>query len=78
VMLAFARAMGDFGMTLMLAGDIPGRTQTAALAVYDAVESGNGQIARVLVVVVSIVTIAILTLANRLAGTVLPVRPGVR
>ena len=73
VMLAFARAMGDFGMTLMLAGDIPGRTQTVALAVYDAVESGNGQLARVLVLVVSVVTIAILTLANRTGKSLLPV-----
>jgi molybdate transport system permease protein len=78
VMLAFARAMGDFGMTLMLAGDIPGRTQTVALAVYDAVESGNGSLARVLVVVVSLTTIAILTFANRLSATLLPVRPGAR
>jgi molybdate transport system permease protein len=74
VMLAFARAMGDFGMTLMLAGDIPGRTQTVALAVYDAVESGNGQLARVLVLVVSIVTIAILSLANRIGTTLFPAR----
>jgi len=40
-MLAFARAMGDFGTTLMVAGNIPGRTQTAALAVFDAVQSGR-------------------------------------
>jgi molybdate transport system permease protein len=35
--LAFARALGDFGTTLMVAGNIPGRTQTASLAIYDAV-----------------------------------------
>lgn len=40
--LCFARAMGEFGATLMLAGNIPGRTQTASLAVYDAFESGDG------------------------------------
>lgn len=39
--LCFARAMGEFGATLMLAGNIPGRTQTASLAVYDAFESGD-------------------------------------
>jgi molybdate transport system permease protein len=78
VMLAFARAMGDFGMTLMLAGDIPGRTQTVALAVYDAVESGNGRLARVLVLVVSVVTIAILTLANRVGASLLPARSSAR
>ena len=37
--LAFARALGDFGVTLMIAGNIPGRTQTVAIAIYDAVES---------------------------------------
>ncbi len=39
--LAFLRALGDFGATLMVAGDIPGRTQTAALAIYDAVNVGD-------------------------------------
>ena len=40
--LAFARSLGDFGVTIMLAGNIPGRTQTVAVAIYDAVEAGNG------------------------------------
>ncbi len=39
--LAFARAMGEFGATVMLAGNIPGRTQTASVAVYDAVAAGR-------------------------------------
>ena len=65
--LAFARSLGDFGVTLMVAGNIPGRTQTIAVAIYDAVESGNGAAARVMVLVVSIVALAILTLANRLS-----------
>lgn len=65
--LAFARALGDFGVTIMLAGNIPGKTQTLAVAVYDAVESGNGQLARALVVVVSLVAIAASLLANRLS-----------
>jgi molybdate transport system permease protein len=64
--LAFARSLGDFGATLMVAGDIPGRTQTAAIAIYDAVESGNTLLARTLVIVISIVTAAIVYLANRL------------
>jgi molybdate transport system permease protein len=64
--LAFARSLGDFGATLMIAGDIPGRTQTAAIAIYDAVESGNGLAARVLVLVISILTAAIVFLANSL------------
>ena len=65
--LAFARSLGDFGVTLMVAGNIPGRTQTIAVAIYDAVESGNGAVARLLVVVISVVALLILTLANRLS-----------
>ncbi len=65
--LAFARSLGDFGVTLMVAGNIPGRTQTVAVAIYDAVESGNGAAARVMVLVVSAVALLILTLANRLS-----------
>lgn len=66
--LAFARALGDFGVTLMVAGNIPGSTQTVAVAIYDAVESGNGTLARILVLIVSAVALLILTLANRLAS----------
>ncbi len=64
--LAFARAMGDFGITIMIAGNIPGRTQTMATAIYDAVESGQGALARTLVLAVSFSAVVILTLANRL------------
>jgi molybdate transport system permease protein len=64
--LAFARTLGDFGITIMVAGNIPGRTQTVAVAIYDAVEAGNGALARVLVIVISVIAVAILTLANRL------------
>jgi molybdate transport system permease protein len=65
--LAFARSLGDFGVTLMVAGNIPGRTQTVAVAIYDAVEGGNGALARTLVLVVSGIALVILTLANRLS-----------
>lgn len=64
--LAFARSLGDFGVTLMIAGNIPGRTQTLAIAIYDAVESGNGALARTLVLVISVIALAVLTFANRL------------
>jgi len=64
--LAFARSLGDFGITIMIAGNIPGRTQTMSVAIYDAVESGNGMLARTLVMVMSAVAIAILYLTNRL------------
>lgn len=58
--LTFARSLGDFGVTIMLAGNIPGRTQTLSVAIYDAVESGNGTLARALVAVVSVVALALL------------------
>jgi molybdate transport system permease protein len=64
--LAFARALGDFGATLMIAGDIPGKTQTASIAIYDAVEGGDTVVARVLVLVLSVVAIAIVYASNRL------------
>ena len=66
--VAFARSLGDFGVTIMIAGNIPGRTQTVAVAIYDAVEAGNGALARTLVVIVSAVALLILSLANRTAG----------
>ena len=65
--LAFARSLGDFGITIMLAGNIPGRTQTVSVAIYDAVESGEGRLARILVLIISGVALLILTLANRLS-----------
>ena len=43
--LAFARAMGEFGATIMLAGNIPGRTQTMSVAIYTAVQSGDRSLA---------------------------------
>ena len=70
--LAFARSLGDFGVTIMLAGNIPGRTQTVAVAIYDAVEAGNGALARSLVLVVSALALAILWLANRLSPKQVP------
>lgn len=54
--LCFARAMGEFGATLMLAGNIPGRTQTASLAVYDAVQAGDLRRALTLSLILSVVT----------------------
>lgn len=64
--LAFARALGDFGITLMVAGNIPGSTQTIAVAIYDAVEAGNTDVARTLVVIISVVALSVLALAKRL------------
>jgi len=65
-MLAFARAMGEFGATLMVAGNLPGRTQTVSMAVYDAVQSGNDAEANMLVVIASALCVIILYTAGRL------------
>jgi molybdate transport system permease protein len=64
--LAFARSLGDFGVTIMIAGNIPGRTQTLSVAIYDAVESGDGQLARVLVLIVSAIALAAVLAVNRI------------
>ena len=66
LLLAFARALGEFGATLMVAGSIPGRTQTLSIAVYEAVQAGQDDTANFLVTVTSIVCIAVLLSANRL------------
>jgi molybdate transport system permease protein len=65
--IAFARSLGDFGVTIMIAGNIPGRTQTIAVAIYDAVAAGEGAVARTLVIVISAVALVILWVANRLS-----------
>jgi len=65
-MLAFARAMGEFGATLMVAGSLPGRTQTLSIAVYEAVQAGKDDVANFLVIVTSIVCISILLASGRL------------
>ncbi|MFA7438946.1 molybdate ABC transporter permease subunit [Castellaniella sp.] len=62
VLLAFARALGEFGATLMVAGNIPGRTQTLSIAIYEAVQAGDDPLANLLVVVTSITCVAILCL----------------
>ena len=54
IILSFARAIGEFGATLMIAGNIPGKTQTIPTAIYFAVESGNTQMANRLVLIMTI------------------------
>jgi molybdate transport system permease protein len=66
VTLAFARALGDFGATLMVAGNIPGRTQTAAIAIYDATQRGDERLAVALVLVLSALAFALLYATNLL------------
>lgn len=67
VLLAFARALGEFGATLMVAGSIPGKTQTLSIAVYEAVQAGQDDVANTLVLLTSAVCITVLLLAGKLA-----------
>lgn len=66
VTLAFARSLGDFGATLMVAGDIPGETQTASLAIFDAIQGQQEGNAVVMIVLLSTIAFACLYLANKL------------
>jgi molybdate transport system permease protein len=65
-LLAFARALGEFGATLMVAGNLPGRTQTLSVAIYSAVQAGDDHAANFLVLVTSVVCIVVLLVAGRL------------
>ena len=60
--LCFARAIGEFGATLMIAGNIPGRTQTMAIAIYDAVQAGHFAQANTLVVLLTLVAVGVLAI----------------
>ena len=66
-LLAFARSLGEFGATLMVAGSIPGKTQTLSIAVYEAVQAGQDDLANLLVLMTSATCILVLLLAGRLA-----------
>ena len=66
LLLAFARALGEFGATLMVAGSIPGKTQTLSIAVHDAVQAGQDDSANFLVMVTSITCLSVLLAAGRL------------
>ena len=74
VLLAFARALGEFGATLMVAGSIPGKTQTLSIAVYEAVQAGQDDLANTLVLITSITCVAVLVAAGRLAPARIPGR----
>ena len=60
VALAMARAIGEFGATLMIAGDVPGRTRTMSIAIYDAVQAGRTSDAQVLALTLTFVTLGLL------------------
>ena len=68
--LAFARALGEFGATIMIAGNIPGRTQTVSVAIYSAVQGGNWDLAyswMLIIVSISFATIVLMNVWSRKA-----------
>ena len=72
--LAFARALGEFGATLMLAGNIPGRTQTMPMAIFSAVEDGDMRAALLWVGLIVALSLGIIRLLNRQRRTGTPNR----
>jgi molybdate transport system permease protein len=69
-LLGFLRALGDFGATLMVAGNIPGRTQTLSMALYDAVQTNNTQEANGLVLLLSVIAFGVLSVALQLSRSI--------
>ncbi|HVF28447.1 MAG TPA: molybdate ABC transporter permease subunit [Pyrinomonadaceae bacterium] len=69
LILSFARALGEFGATLMLAGNIPGRTQTMPLAIYEAVAAGEERQAQALALLLTAVSIVAVYATNKLSRT---------
>ncbi|AKU93479.1 Molybdenum transport system permease protein ModB [Labilithrix luteola] len=68
LMLAFARSLGDFGVTLMVAGDIPGHTQTAALAIYDAIQAHRESDAAWMVFILTALVVVLLYVVGKLTA----------
>jgi len=67
IVLSAARALGEFGATLMIAGNIPGKTQTMPLAIYEAVISGDDRRAQTLAVLLTLISVAAIYLTNKLS-----------
>jgi molybdate transport system permease protein len=68
--LGFARSLGDFGVTLMVAGNIPGRTQTASLAIYDAIQAGRETEAASLAILLTLLAVLALYAIGKLTAHV--------
>lgn len=66
ITMTFVRALGDFGTTLMVAGSIPDKTTTMPIAIYDALVSGNKDLANFLVLIMTVVSVLVLYIVNRL------------
>jgi len=69
LVLSFARALGEFGATIMIAGNIPGKTSTMPLAIYRAFLSGDDQLATTLVIFLTVVSIAVIYITTKISRT---------
>jgi len=69
LVLAFARALGEFGATIMVAGNIPGKTQTIPLAIYFAAESNDLTLAGLYVLIISGLTFSLIFGLNALSSS---------
>lgn len=66
--LTFARSLGEFGATIMIAGNLPGRTRTMSVAVYSAMQGGNRELAYQWVIIILAISLCTLILMNYLEG----------
>jgi molybdate transport system permease protein len=67
IILSFARALGEFGATLMIAGNIPGKTQTMPLAIYEAVASGDDRRAQILALLLTAISLLAVYFTNKIS-----------
>lgn len=68
LVLSFARAVGEFGATLMLAGNIPGKTNTMSISIYSAFQAGNNELAQVLVLILVLMSLLFIALTGKIAS----------
>jgi molybdate ABC transporter, permease protein len=68
LVLSFARAIGEFGATLMVAGNIPGKTNTMSISIYNAFQSGNNELAQMLVLILILMSLLVIALTGRFVG----------
>ncbi len=69
LVLSFARALGEFGATIMVAGNIPGKTSTMPLAIYSAVQSSEDQLATILVIILTFISVSIIYITTKISGS---------
>lgn len=68
LVLSFARAVGEFGATLMLSGNIPGKTNTMSISIYSAFQAGNNELANILVLVLTLMSLISIALTGKIAS----------